>query len=476
MEKQRAKSKYRLFSRLLTRILICTIFIFSSDLLFSQSFREKINSLEIVATENQNMYIKSDIKFEVEIPDVLPTSVQVKNTDFPDNVNLKSLRKYESFEKQSATKLEFWLSFDKVGTYKFSKLPVLINGRTYYIRIKNVQIEENPENMNPRVVIVFKNGTTLYSDEFYSSKFYSEKTNSTIPVFDANVGDKQEFTVYLQYAAQLIQFEWDLPKNSIFTQTKQFEITEVKYREKNFSKDLIPVATFEWSGLKEGKMTFPKMKLVATGYKGYKTEIFFPSYEINFVKGLISNNAKSDNSIFNSAFSFDESLYETENNIYITKEIAQNIADLRSKERNATFDYLLKVKEREKTEDFFGFDTSAKEFPVKLLYVCGFFVLLFLLVLIIGAKRKKRITVIFASVLFTIFSVATMFCGFHSSRKYGICVEGILQSVPEESASSKFEITGGNRVLISQQSGDWLFIEYGDVSGWIKKEYIIIIK
>ena len=66
--------------------------------------------------------------------------------------------------------------------------------------------------------------------------------------------------------------------------------------------------------------------------------------------------------IFNSAFTFDDSFYETENTVYITKEIAQNIADLRSKERNATFDYLLKVKEREKTEDFFGFDTSAKEF------------------------------------------------------------------------------------------------------------------
>lgn len=476
MEKQRAKSRYRLFSRLLTRFFICTFFFFSSDFLFSQSFREKINSLEIVASENQNMYIKTDLKFEVEIPDVLPFSVQVKNTDFPDNVNLKSLRKFESFENNSATKLEFWLSFDKVGTYKFSKLPVLINGRTYYIRIRNVQIEENPENMNPRVVIVFKNGTTLYSDDFYSSKYYSEKTNSAIPVFDAKVGEKQEFTVYLQYAAQLIQFEWDLPKNSIFTQTKQFEITEVKYREKKFSKELIPVATFEWSGLAEGKMTFPEMNFVATGYKGYKTEITFPSYEINFVKGLNKSNSNSENSIYNNAFTFDDSFFETENNVYVTEEIAQNIADLRSKERNATFDYLVKVKEREKTEDFFGFDTSAKEFPVKLLYFCGFFVLLFLLVLIISAKRKKRITVIFASVFFAIFFVATMFCGFQASKKYGICVEGILQSVPEESASSKFEITGGNRVLISERSGEWVFIEYGDISGWIKEEFIIFIK
>jgi hypothetical protein len=55
-------------------------------------------------------------------------------------------------------------------------------------------------------------------------------------------------------------------------------------------------------------------------------------------------------------------------------------------------------------------------------------------------------------------------------------VGGVLQSVPEESASSKFEITGGNRVLISERSGEWVFIEYGDISGWIKEEFIIFIK
>ena len=41
----------------------------------------------------------------------------------------------------------FSLDAQRVFSYKFSKFPVLINGRTYYIRIRNVQIEENPENM-----------------------------------------------------------------------------------------------------------------------------------------------------------------------------------------------------------------------------------------------------------------------------------------------------------------------------------------
>ena len=92
-------------------------------------------------------------------------------------------------------------------------------------------------------------------------------------------------------------------------------------------------------------------------------------------------------------------------------------------------------------------------------------------------KNNKRIILfVVEMIVLVILLVATAFCIFQASKKYGICVGGILQSVPEESASSKFEIASGNRVLISQQFGDWLFIEYGDVSGWIKKENIILIK
>lgn len=472
MEKQRRKSKYRLFIRL----LILGVLFFNATNVFSQSLREKINSLEISPAENQDLYIKSDIKFEVELPDVNPNSVQVRSADFGENVNLKSLRKSESIGKSTSTKIEFWLSFDKVGVYKFAKLPLLINGRTYYIRVKSVEIEENPENLNPRVVVVFNDGTTLYSDDFYNSKYFSEKKNEIIPIFDAPINQKLEFTVYLQYGVQLIQFEWELPKNSIFTQTKQYEITEVKYRENVYSKELEPIASFEWTGLVEEKMSFPKIKVVSTSYKGYKSEIIFPSYEINFVKSDIQNNKKTENSIFDDAFDFSSTKAEAGSEVLITSEISKNIAELRIKERNSSLDYFINVKNRKQAENFFGFDSTSKEFPVKLFYVCVFMFLLFVFVLILCIKHKRAVGIIFVSVMLALCLIASVFCVFKSSKKYGICVGGVLQSVPEESASSKFEITGGNRVLISERSGEWVFIEYGDISGWIKEEFIIFIK
>ena len=96
--------------------------------------------------------------------------------------------------------------------------------------------------------------------------------------------------------------------------------------------------------------------------------------------------------------------------------------------------------------------------------------------MILCIKHKRAVGIIFVSVMLALCLIASVFCVFKSSKKYGICVGGVLQSVPEESASSKFEITGGNRVLISERSGEWVFIEYGDISGWIKEEFIIFIK
>ena len=52
MEKQRRKSKYRLFIRL----LILGIVFFNGGNVFSQTMREKINGLEIVPVENQTFY------------------------------------------------------------------------------------------------------------------------------------------------------------------------------------------------------------------------------------------------------------------------------------------------------------------------------------------------------------------------------------------------------------------------------------
>lgn len=464
MEKQRIGSKYRLFKRLLiVSLLLCGI---SES--FSQVFNSKVSkTLSIVPLEGQNLYTKSEIKFEVLLPYAKPSKIQLKNLDLPDYVNLKTSRKSEYYENEGGTKIELWFSFDRKGTYNIKPLQVLYNTYTYNIKFETIEIEDNPENLYPRLVLTFSNGITLYSDE----------TPEKIPVFEAEAGKKLNFTVNLQYGVQLIQFDWELPKDSIFSQTEKYEINEIKYREKKYSKDLIPIATFEWIALASKQIEIPKISVVATSYKGQKLECNFPGYKIAFVSGENGEQAVEEkNTFYDSAFDFSSQLNQAETKTLITREICQTIADLRAKERSSTFDYFVNSKKRVESEDFFGFESSVREFPVKLIYVfIGIFVIavIFLLIFI----KKQNVFMLVSNIMLIVVSLVFIFlCYSKRLQRYGICVGGTLQSVPEDNAASKSEISGGNRVFISEEAADWYYIEFGDTAGWIRKNRVIVIR
>ena len=61
------------------------------------------------------------------------------------------------------------------------------------------------------------------------------------------------------------------------------------------------------------------------------------------------------------------------------------------------------------------------------------------------------------------------------SRKYGIFTGGIVSSVPEENSNAKF-FEGGKKVRITEDAGEWVFIENEEFSGWVKSENLIKIK
>ena len=56
---------------------------------------------------------------------------------------------------------------------------------------------------------VFEDGTTIYSDQTPPEK----------EMFSVELGQKINFTVNVQYAVQVLQMNWHIPENSIFSQT-----------------------------------------------------------------------------------------------------------------------------------------------------------------------------------------------------------------------------------------------------------------
>ena len=197
------------------------------------------------------------------------------------------MRKIEDYDEEG-TILEIWYNFDKKGVYNLNPLTVMIQDKRRTLSFEKITVTDDPAKMLPRIVIVFEDGTTVYSDE----------ENIPNPLMSVPVGQKLKFTINLQYATQIFKFTWDIPKNSIFTQTKEYEITEVKYRERVYSHDLIPVADFEWTGLLEETEPFPKLKINATGYNGYRNELLLPDIQIRFTAEKNAGANKSQKDIF----------------------------------------------------------------------------------------------------------------------------------------------------------------------------------
>ena len=419
-------------------------------------------SQTIIPEDGQSLITNTTIKFYTIIENVRPGQVTIENPTENENVVYKVLRRSEEYSEPGGTRIEISLSFKKSGTYQLEPLRVIIKGKTKKLPFEPLVIKENPMELVPLLVVKFKNGQTVSSKD----------SSSQITV---RAGDKIYFTLCLQYAVQLVQYSWDLPKDSIFTELKQYEITEIKNRDKVYSEALIPVADFEWIPLVEGRMDFPQFKLTATGYNGVKTNLALPQFYINVTKAKTSAGKTNNNSsLFDDAFAYDIPEEKTAAKVEITDSICQRIADLRARERHTLS--LTAARERADYEKSLSLPYEQKEFHVILLILAlvmvvaiGFFLVLFIC-------RKMPLAYIFMGVLEVCSIVFLIYSIVQSSARHGISRGCKIYSIPEEKAESKSEIPAGNRITITEESGNWIYVELGENGGWCIKDQVIEIK
>lgn len=466
MEKQRISIRHK-FCR---RFLISLIFFLAITPLFSQTLTlDQVRLLRLVPEESQNLYTKTDIKFTVTIPIVQPTQVQVLSTDQKSDINFRTMRKTEKYGDKG-TVLEIWYSFDKKGTFTLTPLSLMIQNRRRTIAFEPVTITDDPSKMNPRIVLVFDNGTTVYSDSEVSD-------NHLTPLMNIPAGTKISFTVNLQYATQLVKFSWDIPKNSIFTETQEYEFTQVKYRERVYSHDLIPVASFEWTGLKVGQEAFPKFRMNATGYNGYKSELLLPEITINFTKTAEEVDASNSDDIFSDAFYSKSEDYIYTPRSEFTADDCERLAELYSIERHALFSYFRAKQNRMNFEESCGkLPEDSKMFSSFLLYISIFVILAAGLAILISIIKKQKIRLLFfLTILFFALAVFSYFL-VKRCEKFGICLGCKVYSIPEKTAAASSEIEAGNKVRILETAGKWVYIELGETGGWCDADFIYIIR
>ncbi|MCR5253804.1 MAG: hypothetical protein K6C98_08840 [Treponema sp.] len=483
MEKQRYKSGSKPFGRLLRFIKTSTILAILSGAplnVFCQQVisQAQLDLLKIAPEENQKFFTKSDIKFEVLIPNTNANSIILQSSRTPQNVTMRTMRKSQDYNDISSTRLEFWFNFEKKGEYKIPPVSLLINNRRRSLSFEPITITDNPEFLLPRIVLVFPNEKYFYSDE----PFDAEKA-----FFNAHVGEKIPFTVCLQYAVLLVQFDWELPTDSIFTCTKNYEILEVKYREKHISDELIPVADFEWTSLAEGQKQFPKIKLTATGYNGSRNAMQLPDFFIDFKNQAEVLEAEEETSFFDKSFELYDTLQksgrfnnkEDDDKNQITSGISEEacgiLAALRRKERNELFTWKQNVRDRAEFESELGITTSINEFYMGSYYIAVLGLILCIILFIIFMIKHRAMLSILTSGLIVFALVFFIFGSIQKNKVFGISKGAKITSIPEETAKVESKIGEGLRVQIVEEAGSWIYIQMGESGGWCKKTDVIYI-
>lgn len=426
----------------------------------------EINNLRFKPAADQELYTKTDLKFEIVIPKVKASQIQFLSNNQRSDVSFRTMRKTENYEN-GGTLIEVWFNFEKTGTYTLNPLQFSIQGRRRNLKFSTITVTDDPGKQSPRIVIKFNNGTTVYSDNgVYNA-----------PLFSAPAGKKILLTVYLQYATQLMNFNWDIPKDAIFTQTRTYEIMEVKYREKNISHDLVPVASFEWTSLAKGNQTLPKMKITATAYNGARNELIMPELSATFTSATTESTSSTDDKLFASAFTQDKIEEDNKGNEKITRDVCEALAELYLRERNSLFSSRAIRKERQQFELDNNLPVNyERDFSIRIIFGALLLLLGGIILLILSFHEKKPLRIMFAVAIIIFAVVATVYGVFKRLEVQAICTGCTIYSIPEETAEAKAEMGAGNKVFISEKAGKWYYIELGETGGWCRAENVIIIK
>ena len=305
----------------------------------------------------------------------------------------------------------------------------------------------------------------------------SKYRKNSQPIFSVKNGKPLTFSLYLQHAVQIISFDVIPPKNAVFTELERYDNFASNSRGIEYSDELVPVAKFEWIPLEKGTLDIPFIRLLTTAYNGNRVELLIPDVNILVQDTNVTlNKALSGESIFGYAFvQPKEVAIEKKQPIKISLEECKTIAELRSSERKML--PVSKVKtERKNYENSLGITDGKSEPSVFLFYIFLTVTIIILGVGIILIVLRKIPMIIVSTIFFVICLVFTIIFATQVSKDYGILVEEKIKTIPEASAESFSSIKSGCRVLILQNAADWVFVQYGNTSGWTLKENVVLIK
>lgn len=203
--------------------------------------------------------------YELEIIGSEPRKVQVEIPELFPGVRFISSKKEEFFSesRKKGTRISLWFTFSDSGEHRLPPLLVKISGKSHYIEFEPVFVYENPDTISPSLEVIFAGaGNSGMKDGKKTLIFHQ--------------GEKITFTVAARYAAQILNFKWNLPKDSIFRETERFEFAKGSEKIVRFTTERKNLAAFEWQILKEGIYPLPEIIAEAEAYNGSRKRLSLP--------------------------------------------------------------------------------------------------------------------------------------------------------------------------------------------------------
>lgn len=479
MEKHSTRAK-----RLVRAGLLAALAIFCGQNIFSQSeerpapvapqsrtwFTRADAEKLLLVPKDDIFFTNKEAQFILKIPGILPSDVQTELPAFPEGVIFNSSKRGDFFTNEGTmgAEIDLWFTFRKTGTLALPPLIIYVQGRRFAINFKPVEVYENPRTILPKMTFVFEGGETIGDDA------------KKIPSISLEAGKPARFTIYLQYAIQAQQFAWNIPKDSIFRETKKYDLSATE-KSSEFSTKKIPVADFEWTPFAAGSASLPEIQMMAVAYSGRSIYLSTPEclVTITAAKAVSKPQAKeaaAHSPLYKSAWDEEAAQDNQKESDKASPFDCAEIARLRSQERRA-FVNIPKVRaQRAAAERVIGLQGAENEPLACVLFVLlGADGILLALAVIFLALKKRFEAALLGIAAAGLLSVTALDANVFL-KKRGVIVGGEISPVPEESAMTKTAVSAGSRVLIKEEIQGWYYIVYNESGGWIRKENLAVIK
>lgn len=451
MEKSSAGTGIK-FKRLLILLALTVSSVFS----FAQDVRSVMKNACVIPT-SEFCFTEKSCEFNLYIESIEPKYVQFYIDKVPDSVNFLSSQKTSD---SKGTLITIFFQFKKTGTFKLDPIVVDVKGYRFYVPFKSVIVYENLDTLKPELLVDFSN------------KLYNrDDINISIAA-----GDHIRFALNMKYVVQILDFSYELPKNSVFTEVKRYPLADGIPLGNSFSPEINPVAVFDWQPLEKGTWKLPSVKITATSYNGVRYVIGFPDITVNVTEKIDSTDGTllEKKSVFAYAFSEIEPSVTDNEEKTISDEELNFLAQLRKKEINS-LPFSKTSKTRALLEKEAGMEENIREPSIPLLIVlCSLFIILFVFALIKMYRKKYSAAAIFSGGALIIL-VLSINLFVRINKKTAIFRGEYLSPVPEQNSSSNVSLKKGSYIQVTKKAGNWVYIKCNETYGWTLEENIIYI-